>query len=34
MRTVVTSTCETLAENDEGSGLKFAELAMALFLIM
>lgn len=30
VRTVVTSTRETLAENDEGCGLKFAELAMAL----
>lgn len=34
MRTVLISTCETLAENDGGTGLKFAELATAHFLIM
>lgn len=33
VRTVVISTRETLDKNDEGTGLKFAELAMALFRV-
>lgn len=34
VRTVVISSHETQAEDDGDKGLKFAELAMALFLIM
>jgi len=34
VRTVVISTHETLAENDGGTGLRFAVLAMDLFLII